>query len=252
MPSKVAIITGGSRGLGKNTALKLAAKGIAIILTYQNNQIAAEKTAEDIKKLGQKAIAMQLDIGHLDSIQQFVSTLPTILKNDFNTTEFDYLINNAGIGIHASFAETTEAQFDLLMNIHLKGTFFLTQELLPFIREGGKIIHFSSGLTRFSLAGYCAYAMMKGGIEVMTRYLAKELGTRKICVNTIAPGAIETDFGGGAVRDNPEINAYIASQTALNRAGLPDDIGNAIALLISEESNWITGQRLEVSGGMFL
>jgi len=174
------------------------------------------------------------------------------LESNWQRTSFDYLVNNAGSGIHAPFAETTEAQFDLMMNIHLKGTFFLTQSLLPLIADGGRILNVSSGLARFSLPGYAAYASMKGAIEVLTRYLAKELGERGIAVNVIAPGAIATDFGGGAVRDNPDINAFIASQTALGRVGQPDDIGGAIAALLSVDCRWVNAQRIEVSGGVYI
>jgi len=165
---------------------------------------------------------------------------------------FDQLVNNAGVGAHASFADTTEAQFDQLVAVHLKGTFFLTQKLLPLIEDGGRIVNISSGLARFSFPGYAAYAAMKGGVEVLTRYLAKELGARRISVNTVAPGAVETDFGGGAVRDNAQLNAQIAGVTAQGRVGLPDDIGGAVAALLSEGTQWMTGQRIEVSGGMML
>ena len=250
--NKVALITGGSRGLGRNSALALANKGIDVIITYHSQQGAAQEVVEEIRHKGRKATALQLDAGDIDSFTDFVVTLKETLKNAFECDRIDYLINNAGMGIHVSFAETSEDQFDALMNVHFKGVFFLTQSLLPLIQDGGRIINISSGLARFSLPGYCAYAMMKGGIEVMTRYLAKELGGRQIRVNTLAPGAIETDFGGGAVRDNKELNSQIANMTALGRAGLPDDIGNAISMMLSEEAGWITGQRIEASGGMFL
>jgi NAD(P)-dependent dehydrogenase (short-subunit alcohol dehydrogenase family) len=250
--NKVALITGGSRGLGRNSALALANKGIDVIITYHSQQGAAQEVVEEIRHKGRKATALQLDAGDIDSFRDFVVTLKETLKNAFECDRIDYLINNAGMGIHVSFAETSEDQFDALMNVHLKGAFFFTQTLLPLIQDGGRIINISSGLARFSLPGYCAYAMMKGGIEVMTRYLAKELGGRQIRVNTLAPGAIETDFSGGAVRDNKELNSQIANMTALGRAGLPDDIGNAISMMLSEEAGWITGQRIEASGGMFL
>ncbi|WP_022951108.1 SDR family NAD(P)-dependent oxidoreductase [Leucothrix mucor] len=250
--NKLALITGGSRGLGKNSALTLADKGIDVVFTYHSNQSAAQAVVDAIESKGGKAAALQLDVGDLSSFPTFVESLKSTLENNFGRDRIDYLVNNAGPGDNVSFAETTEAQFDALMNVHLKGTFFFTQSLLPVIQDGGRIINISSGLTRFSLPGYCAYAMMKGGVEVMTRYLAKELSARQIRVNTLAPGAIETDFRGGAVRDNLAINKQIASLTALGRVGLPDDIGGIVASLLSDETAWITAQRIEASGGMFI
>ena len=191
-------------------------------------------------------------MGKSGTFAAFAEQLRAALRQHWQRDRFEYLVNNAGTGVHASFAETTEAQFDELVNVHLKGAFFLTQTLLPLIADGGRILNISSGLARFSLPGYSAYAVMKGGIEVLTRYLAKELGERRIAVNTLAPGAIETDFGGGVVRDNKELNASIAAQTALGRVGLPDDIGGAVAMLLSKESGWINGQRVEASGGIFI
>ncbi len=252
MKTKIAIITGGSRGLGKNAALHLAASGVDIILTYQNNASAAEEVVKEIEKIGRRAVALKLDVGKSNEFASFAEIVKGKLSNIWQTNSFDFLINNAGMGIYSTIAETTEEQFDSLMNVHLKGTFFLVKELLPLIKDGGKILNVSSGLTRFTLSGYAAYAAMKGGIEVFTRYLAKELGPRKITVNTIAPGAIETDFGGGAVRDNTEVNKFIASQTILERVGIPDDIGGAITMLLSPESGWINAQRIEASGGMFV
>ncbi len=252
MTQKIALITGASRGLGRNTALALARKGIDIIGTYVSSEKQAQETAAEITALGRKAVMLQLDTGKTSSFGAFADRARTELKNGWSREQFDYLVNNAGIGVHASFAETTEADFDRLMNIHLKGVFFLTQRLLPLIADGGRIVNLSSGLARFSLPGYAAYAAMKGGVEVLTRYLAKELGPRGIAVNTIAPGAIETDFGGGAVRDNKQLNEFVASVTALGRVGLPDDIGGAIATLLSDDSRWINAQRIEVSGGMFV
>lgn len=249
---KIALVTGGSRGLGKNMAVNLAQKGIDVVLTYLSNKEKAEEVVKQIKLMGQDSMALPLDVSKPKSFDDFIKKFETELKKNFNSEKFDFLINNAGIGIHAPFAETTEEQFDLLMNIHLKAPFFLTQKILHLINDGGSIVNISSGLARFSLPGYDAYAMMKGGAEVMTRYQAKILGQKGIKVNIVAPGAIETDFGGGTVRDNAEINSFIASQTALGRAGQPDDIGGVIAFLCSEEAKWITGQRIEVSGGMFL
>jgi NAD(P)-dependent dehydrogenase (short-subunit alcohol dehydrogenase family) len=250
--AKIALVTGSSRGLGKNTALALARKGVDVIVTYHRNKEEAEAVVSAIEETGGKAVALQLDTSNTKTFDSFVEQVKQSLKDKWQTAHFDFLVNNAGIGIHALFAETTEEQFDQLMNVHVKGVFFLTQKLLPLINDGGRIVNISSGLARFALPGYAAYAAMKGAVEVLTRYMAKELGQRQIAVNVVAPGAIETDFGAGAVRDNPEINRFIASQTALGRVGLPDDIGGAIASLLSEENRWVNAQRIEVSGGMFL
>jgi len=252
MNNKIALITGGSRGLGRNAALKLAARGVDIVLTYRSQAAEAQNVVAEIESLGAKAVALQLDTGKSTSFPAFVASFRTALRENLGREQFDYLLNNAGTGLHASFAETTEAQFDDLVNVHVKGVFFLTQALLPLIADGGRILNVSSGLARFTFPGYAAYAMMKGGIEVLTRYMAKELGPRRIAVNVIAPGAIATDFGGGVVRDNPQVNAAIAGQTALGRVGEADDIGDAIHLLLSDEAGWINGQRVEVSGGMML
>lgn len=249
---KIALITGGSRGLGRNTALRLAETGVDVILTFHSRASDAEAVVAEIEQRGGHAAALQLDTGDSRSFDRFTAELQTLLGEQWQREHIDYLVNNAGVGVHAPFAETTEAQFDLLMNIHLKGVFFLTQALLPLIADGGRIVNLSSGLARFSLPGYSAYAAMKGAVEVLSRYLAKELGARGIAVNTVAPGAIETDFGQGAVRDNRELNALIASQTALGRVGLPEDIGGVIASLLSEDNRWINAQRIEASGGMFL
>jgi len=248
----IALITGGSRGLGKSMALKLAGHGTDVVLTYRSNQADAEAVVAAIRKLGRRAVALPLDAGKASSFPAFAGQLRAALKEQWQRDQFDYLVNNAGVGVHASFAQTTEAQFDELVNVHFKGVFFLTQTLLPLITDGGRILNISTGLARFALPGYSAYAAMKGAIEVLTRYLAKELGARRIAVNTLAPGAIETDFGGGVVRDNADVNAFIASQTALGRVGLPDDIGGAVVSLLSKESGWINGQRVEASGGMFI
>jgi NAD(P)-dependent dehydrogenase (short-subunit alcohol dehydrogenase family) len=249
---RIALVTGASRGLGRNTALKLAAQGADLIITYRNGESEAQGVVRQVEALGGRAVALQLDMADSKSFAAFAEQVKAALTATWQRDQFDYLVNNAGHGLQASFAETTEDQFDLLAKVHLKGTFFLTQQLLPLIKDGGRIINTSSGLARFTFPGYAAYAAMKGGIEVMTRYMAKELGPRGITVNTIAPGAIETDFGGGTVRDNPQVNAQIASATALGRVGMPDDVGGAIAALLSDGNNWITGQRIEVSGGMML
>ncbi|HEY4077181.1 MAG TPA: SDR family oxidoreductase [Rhizomicrobium sp.] len=250
--SKIAIVTGASRGLGRNTALALAKKGVDVIFTYHSKKEEADGVAAEIQKLGHKAASFQIDTSKTAGFPAFAEAVKAELKKTWGRESFDYLVNNAGIGIRKPFVQTTEEDFDRLMNINLKGVFFLTQTLLPVIADGGRIVNISSGLARFSLPGMSAYATMKGGIEVLTRYLAKELGSRGITVNTVAPGAIETDFGGGAVRDNKQANDFIASVTALGRAGLPDDIGPAIAALLSDDNRWINAQRIEVSGGMFV
>ncbi|WP_347988091.1 SDR family oxidoreductase [Methylomonas sp. AM2-LC] len=252
MTNKIAIVTGGSRGLGKSTALKLAEASIDVILTYHTNQVEALAVVAEIEALGGKAAALQLDVGNIAGLNDFVQRVTQVLTNKWQRNTFNFLVNNAGIGGHASFAETTEAQFDNLVNIHFKGVFFLTQKLLPLLADQGRIVNVSTGMTRFALPGFSAYAAMKGAIEVLTKYLAKELGERGIAVNVVAPGAIETDFGGGVVRDNTQLNTFIASQTALGRVGLPDDIGGVVAALLSENSAWINAQRIEASGGMFI
>ncbi|EPY5342534.1 SDR family NAD(P)-dependent oxidoreductase [Klebsiella quasipneumoniae] len=252
MTQRIALVTGGSRGLGKNAVLKLAGKGTDILLTYHSNRQAALEVVAEIEQKGVKAAALALNVGDPSTFDAFASEVAQVLAQKWGRTTFDYLLNNAGIGLNVPFAETSEAQFDELMNIQFKGPFFLTQRLLPLLQDGGRILNVSSGLARFALPGYAAYAAMKGAMEVLTRYQAKELGGRGISVNIIAPGAIETDFGGGVVRDNAEVNRHIAAQTALGRVGLPDDIGDAIAALLSNELAWMNAQRVEVSGGMFL
>ncbi len=248
----IALITGGSRGLGRSAALKLSAQGVDVILTYKSRAEEAKAVVGQIEKLGRRSIALQLDVGESKNFPGFAERVKSALAGTWRREHFDYLVNNAGVGVHASFVETTEEQFDLMVNVHLKSTFFLTQKLLPLLADGGRIVNTSSGLARFSFPGYSAYATMKGGIEVLTRYMAKELSGRGITVNTIAPGAIETDFGGGAVRDNEALNAQIAATTALGRVGLPEDVGGAVAALLSDGNRWMTGQRIEVSGGMLL
>ena len=252
MNSKIALVTGGSRGLGKDMALSLAKKGIDVVLTYHSNKEEAEKVAAEINSLGCKASVFQLDAGDIKSFDDFYRQVTEHLTAETGSPNFDFLINNAGTALYTPFAETTEEQFDAALNIHYKGVFFLTQKALPFINDGGRIINISSGLARFSYIGSSAYGSMKGAVEVLTRYLAKELGSRGIAANVVAPGAIETDFGGGQVRDNKDYNAQIAGLTSLGRVGLPDDIGSVVAFLCSEEAKWINGQRIEVSGGIFL
>ena len=250
--NKIALVTGGSRGLGKNTVLALATQGVDVVLTYNSKQAEADATVAEARALGVKAAALQLDVGNSKSFSAFAQSLANVLEQQWQRRDFDFLVNNAGVGVNTPFAETTEEQFDLLMNIHLKGTFFLTQTLLPLIKDGGRIVNISTGLTRFTYPGYSAYAAMKGAVEVLSRYMAKELGARGIAVNAVAPGAIETDFGGGHVRDNDQLNQQLASITALGRVGVPDDIGPMIASLVSENNRWINAQRIEVSGGMML
>lgn len=252
MTQKIGLITGGSRGLGKSTALAMAAQGIDVMLTYHSKKAEAEEVVAAIVAMGRKAIALQLDVTVTANFTSFANQVSQTLKSHWQSDHFDYLVNNAGTGIHAPFMETTESMFDQMVNMHLKSIFFLTQKLLPIINDGGRIVNISSGLARFALPGYSAYAAMKGGVEVLTRFMAKELGERKITVNTVAPGAIETDFGGGAVRDNQDINNYIASQTALGRVGVAEDIGPMVASLLSENNRWVNAQRIEVSGGMYI
>jgi NAD(P)-dependent dehydrogenase (short-subunit alcohol dehydrogenase family) len=251
MSNKIAIITGGSRGLGRNTALQLARRGVDILFTYRANKEEAESFIREAENLGRRAAAFRLDTGDVKAFDGFVAEVRKTLQA-WGRDRFDYLVNNAGNSLHAGFAETTEAQFDEIFNVHVKGVYFLTQKLLPLMSDGGRIVNISSGLARFSLPGSSAYGAAKGAVEVLTRYLAKELGPRGITVNVVAPGAIETDFSGGMVRDNPDVNKRIAEMTALGRVGVPDDIGPMIAALLSDESRWINGQRIEVSGGMAL
>ncbi len=251
MTDTVAIITGGSRGLGRNTAIHLARRGVDILFTYRARQDEAESLIGEVRSAGRKAAALRLDTGKLSEFDGFVAEAGKTLEA-WGRERFDFLVNNAGGSLHSGFAETTEAQFDEIFNVHVKGVYFLTQKLLPLIKDGGRIVNISSGLTRVALPGSSAYGAAKGAVEVMTRYLAKELGARRITANVVAPGAIQTDFSGGMVRDNPEINKMVAGFTALGRAGVPDDIGPMIAALLSEENRWVNGQRIEVSGGMAL
>jgi NAD(P)-dependent dehydrogenase (short-subunit alcohol dehydrogenase family) len=253
MTQSIALITGGSRGLGRNAALHLARQGTGIILTYLSRSEEADACRcgnRDAGRQGSRRCSSMPET--LRNLPDSSERLSDTLKAVWQRSTFDFLVNNAGMGINAAFAETTEQQFDTLMNVHLKGVFFLTQRLLPLIADGGRILNVSTGLARFCAPGFAAYAAMKGAIEVLTRYQAKELGSRGIAVNVIAPGAIETDFGGGVVRDNPDANAFVAGVTAMGRAGLPDDIGGAIASILLGDNQWMTAQRIEVSGGMYL
>ena len=247
---KIALITGGSRGLGRSMAHHLAAKGVDIIFTYKSSRADADSLVAELAQINRKAVAIQLDTAHAGAFPAFAAQVRDALKATWSRDRFDFLINNAGTALYAPFTETTEAQLDEVINIHFKGVFLLTQTLLPVINDGGAILNLSSGLARFSYPGSSAYASMKGAIDVLSRYLALELGPRRIRVNSIAPGAIETDFGGGHVRDNADLNAQIASRTPLGRVGLPDDIGGMVSLLLADEAGWLNGQRIEVSGGI--
>jgi NAD(P)-dependent dehydrogenase (short-subunit alcohol dehydrogenase family) len=251
MKDRVAIITGGSRGLGRNTAVNLAGRGVNIIFTYRSNQKEADSLIREVEAMERKAAGFRLDTGDIHAFDGFVADVRKTLHG-WGRDRFYYLVNNAGGSLHANFDQTTEAQFDEIVNVHFKGVYFLTQKLLPLIKDGGRIVNISSGLARFALPGTSAYGATKGAVEVLTRYLAKELGPRGITANVVAPGAIQTDFSGGMVRDNPEINKRVAEMTALGRAGVPDDIGPMIAALLSDENRWVNGQRIEVSGGMAL
>jgi NAD(P)-dependent dehydrogenase (short-subunit alcohol dehydrogenase family) len=247
---KIALITGGSRGLGRNTAESLACKGVDSVITYHSRADEANAVVAAIEAEGRKAVALQLDTAAVAKFERFAEKLKGTLRDTWGRDRFHFLINNAGTSHHNSFEKTTEEEMDILYNVHFKGVFFLTQRLLPLINDGGRIVNLSSGLTRIIYPGSAAYGSMKGAIEVLTKYMAKELGPRRITVNVVAPGAIATDFSGGMVRDNPEINKRVADMTALGRAGLPDDIGPMIASLLSEDNRWVNAQRIEASGGM--
>jgi NAD(P)-dependent dehydrogenase (short-subunit alcohol dehydrogenase family) len=250
--NKIALITGGSRGLGKNAAISLGEKGIDVILTYVSKEAEAKEVVEQLKSSGVNAATLRLDVSDISTFDSFSTELSAILKEQFDVERFDFLVNNAGTGATIPFMNVTEENFDTLLNVHFKGVFFLTQKLVGLMNDGGSIINLSSGTTRMCNPGYIVYASMKGGVEVMTRYMAKELGPRKIRVNIVAPGAIETDFNNAIIRNNPEIKNRIASNTALGRVGEPDDIGGIIAFLCTPDAGWINGQRIEVSGGVWL
>ncbi len=252
MANKIALITGGSRGLGKNSAIRLAEKGIDVIITYNTKIDDANAVVSEIESMGRKAVALKLDVGNISSFGDFIAQVSQTLKDKWQTDKFDFLINNAGFGATIPFTEATEEDFDKLLNVHFKGVYFLTQKILAIINDQGSIINLSSGTTRFSNPGYSIYASMKGAIEVFTKYLAKELGARGINVNVLAPGAIETDFNNAAIRNNPQLKNMIAANTALGRTGVANDIGGIIAFLCSDEAKWITGQRIEATGGVFM
>lgn len=250
--TKIALVTGGSRGLGKNSALKIAQKGLDVIITYKSNKEEADKVVAEIEALGRKSIAYQLDTKNVNSFDALVKTVGDYLEENTGSRNIDFLVNNAGTALYAPIAEVTEEQLDDVVDIHFKGVFFLTQKFLPLINEGGGIINISSGLARFALPGSSVYGSIKAAVDMLTKYQAKELGARRIKSNVVAPGAIETDFGGGRTRDDEHVNAMVAGATALGRAGLPDDIGGVVAFLCTEDARWINGQRIEASGGMFL
>ncbi len=247
--SKIAIVTGSSRGLGRNTALAIARRGGDVIVTYHSRAEDAQAVVKEIEAIGRKAVALQLEAGDVRTFGPFADKVRAALRQTWGRDTFDHLVNNAGHGDMASITETTEALFDKMVDVHFKGVFFFTQALLPLMADGGRIVNLSSGLTRVCFPGFSVYSAVKGAIEVLTRYMAKELGGRGIAVNTVAPGAIETDFGGGAVRDSADVNKLFADMTALGRVGLPDDIGPMIASLLSEDNRWVNAQRIEVSGG---
>lgn len=251
--NKIALVTGGSRGLGRESVLNLAKKGLDIILTYHSKREEAERVVAEVVALGQRAICLKLDIAFISELNVFVEILKTNMLNAFGADKIDFLVNNAGIGLPIpSFEATTEDQFDDLMNIHLKGTFFLTQKLLPVLNDNGGIVNITTGLTRFTIQGSAAYAAMKAAMETVTRYLAKELGSKGIRANSVAPGAVATDFSGGRLRDTPQAMEWAKSIAALGRVATPEDIGGVVAFLCSDDARWVTGQRIEVSGGAFL
>ena len=250
--TKIALVTGGSRGLGRNMALRIAEKGNDVIITYHSQKELAENVVSEIKAMGRNAVALNLDMANFNSLGEFVTRLINTLQTNWGITNFDFLINNAGIGATIPFAQVTENDFDLFMNIHFKSVYFLTQKLLPLLNDQGRIINISTGTTRVCVPGYSVYASMKGAIETLTKYLAKDLGTRGITVNVVAPGPIETDFNNAAIRNHPERKAAMASMIAMGRVGQAADIGGVIAFLCSEDSGWITGQRIEASGGISL
>ncbi len=248
--TKIALVTGGSRGLGKDIALSIAEKGVDVILTYRNNEADASNTVARIQALGRQAAALHLDMNDLSSLDRFIRQVTGVLQSTWNTTTFDYLVNNAGMGATIPFEQVTEAVFDEFLNVHFKGVYFLTQKCIPLLNAGGRIINISTGTTRFSNPGYSVYASMKGAIEVFTKYLAKELGAKSIGANVVAPGPIETDFNNAAIRSNPQMKERLSSLSPLGRVGNANDIGGVVAFLCTDEARWINGQRIEVSGGI--
>jgi NAD(P)-dependent dehydrogenase (short-subunit alcohol dehydrogenase family) len=252
MKNKIALVTGGSRGLGKDMALALSKKEIDVVITYRTNKEEAEKTAKQIRDNGQKAATLFFDVSDIKALDAFITQLTSTLKSTWDTDKFDFLINNAGVGATIPIAQVTEEAFDNLLNIHFKGVYFLTQKSLPILNDGGRVINISSGTTRFCVPGYSVYSSLKGAVEVFTRYVAKEFGSRGIRANVVAPGPIETDFNNAAIRNNPQMKTFLGSSTALGRVGQADDIGSVVAFLCTDDSRWINGQRIEVTGGINL
>lgn len=250
MPVKIALLTGGSRGLGKDMAFSIARKGFDVILTYRNNEAQANEVVTQIEALGQNAAALQLDMGDIASLDNFMQGVTSLLQTKWNRERFDFLVNNAGMGGTVPFKDVTEQFFDDFLNVHFKGVYFITQKSLPLLNDGGRIINISTGTTRFANPGYSVYASMKGAVEVLTKYLAKELGVRGITANVLAPGPVETDFNNAAIRSNPQLKSMLGSLSPLGRVGSADDIGSVVAFLCSEDAKWINGQRIEVSGGI--
>ncbi|WP_462218824.1 SDR family NAD(P)-dependent oxidoreductase [Ferruginibacter sp.] len=249
-PIKIAVVTGGSRGLGKDMAISIAKKGIDVIIIYRSKETEALEVVKQIESMGQKAIALHLDMSLFSSLDTFVNTVKETLKIKWNTTSFDFLINNAGMGATVPFMDVTEELFTDFLNVHFKGIYFLTQKCVPILNTGGRIINISTGTTRFSNPGYSVYASMKGAIEVFTKYLAKELGAKGIGANVVAPGPVETDFNNGFIRSNPQVKAMMGTLSPLGRVGAADDIVSVVAFLCTEDAKWINGQRIEVSGGI--
>ncbi len=250
--NKIALITGGSRGLGKDMALRLAEKGNDVIITYLSKKDEANEVVKEIEGMERKAHAIHFDAGDIKSIDSFLSEISKALKEKWNTDKFDFLINNAGMGQTIMFDKVTEDDFDRFMNVHFKGVYFLIQKSLPYLNDGSSIINLSSGTTRFVVPGYSIYSSMKGAMEVLTRNLAKELGSRKIRVNIVAPGPVETDFNNAAIRNNPQSKQFLSTLSPLGRVGEANDIGGVVAFLCSDDAVWINGQRIEVSGGINL
>jgi NAD(P)-dependent dehydrogenase (short-subunit alcohol dehydrogenase family) len=250
MEAKIAVVTGGSRGLGRDMVLSLARKGMDVIFTYYTNKGEADKVIAEVLAMNRKAVAIQFDISDFKSLDGFVSNLKDALKGNWNTERFDYLIQNAGIGATLAIPQVTEEVFDNLMNIHFKSVYFLTQKAVVFMNDHGGIVFISSGTTRFCVPGYSVYSSLKGAVEIFTKYVAKEFGSRGIRSNIVAPGPIETDFNNAAIRSNPQMKSFLAGQTPLGRVGRADDIGSVVAFLCTEDAKWINGQRIEVTGGI--
>jgi NAD(P)-dependent dehydrogenase (short-subunit alcohol dehydrogenase family) len=252
MTTKIALVTGGSRGLGKDMALALADKGIDVIVTYREQKQAAEETVSLVQQKGRKAVALFYDAEKMGDIDSFVKSIREVLTKTWSTNRLDFLINNAGVGATLPISQVTEQDFDRLLNIHYKSVYFLTQRLIPSINDGGSIVNISTGTTRFCVPGYSVYSSMKGALEIFTKYVAKEFGARGIRANVVAPGPVETDFNNAAIRSNPQMKTFLSGLSPLNRVGYADDIGSVVAFLCTDDAKWINGQRIEVSGGINL